>query len=462
MMRTLKHRFLFVPGLIALWLFPLLLNGAEALTDALLSDSERWSCSAADFLSHYPDRGFSFVDGGTVAKSNSQELSFLGFPSWETRVYFAAAGITRIEISLYNKGDAGELSQEAFKELIDKIGERLHELTGSRGITGKVSNDRPNYYVNRRSWRMNDIGVQVEWAFVNAHRSNRTLQPFRAEFVKVLLVPARAGSLSGQPSATPDWANRISGRLLLKNVEQNGAGDLWVTGVPMVDQGQKGYCAAAASERVLRYYGWQGDQHEIAQLADTAAQGGTSLEGMIKAVEVVGKRYQLTGKTLLDPGGDRSFEKSSFYKLIELYNRRAKGSSAEAVNYMDYCDIMPGNVKMVNIMRIFEAMDADVLKEAMLSRRQDYARFEQDITNYLKQGVPLFWACIVGKYPENPELGQSGAFGHIRLIIGINAREKELLYSDSWGPAHALKRMPLENAWAMTFGLSVIKPRDVR
>jgi hypothetical protein len=80
----------------------------------------------------------------------------------------------------------------------------------------------------------------------------------------------------------------------------------------------------------------------------------------------------------------------------------------------------------------------------------------------VKQGVPLFWACIVGKYPENPDLGKKGAFGHIRLIIGINTKEKEIIYSDSWGPRHALKRMSVEDAWAMTFGMSVLKPRDVR
>jgi len=68
----------------------------------------------------------------------------------------------------------------------------------------------------------------------------------------------------------------------------------------------------------------------------------------------------------------------------------------------------------------------------------------------------------VGKYPENPPIGQEGAFGHIRLIIGYNAKTQEVLYSESWGPAHALKRLPLDEAWAMTFGLTVLKPRDVR
>ena len=435
---------------------------ADSLPDLLIASPELWSCDPAVFLQKYSSLRFAPVDGERVVKSNSTDITFRGFKVWETRVYFDGDNISRVELSLYNKGDAGDLKQDLFKKMIDDLCDSLTTLTGSRGVTGKVSNDRPNYYVNRRSWKIDDTGVQVEWAFVNAHRSNRIMQPFRAEFIKVLLAPARAGSISGKPEGRPDWAKRVSGRLLKPNVEQNSAGDIWVTGIPMVDQGQKGYCAAASAERVLRYYGWNGDQHEIAQLADTAAKGGTSLDGMIDAVEVVGKRFELTGKTLVEPGSDQNFEKSEFNRIIELYNREAKKSSATVIDFMNFCDILPNNVRMINIMRIFEEMDAEVLKAARLSQSQDYKRFQQDIQNYITQGVPLFWACIVGKYPENPDLGRNGAFGHIRLIIGMNPRQNEIIYSDSWGPAHALKRMPMEDAWAMTFGMTVLKPRDVR
>ena len=47
----------------------------------------------------------------------------------------------------------------------------------------------------------------------------------------------------------------------------------------------------------------------------------------------------------------------------------------------------------------------------------------------------------------------------MRMIIGYNAKTHEILYSDTWGEAHALKRMKEENAWAMTKGLVVLKPR---
>jgi hypothetical protein len=65
-------------------------------------------------------------------------------------------------------------------------------------------------------------------------------------------------------------------------------------------------------------------------------------------------------------------------------------------------------------------------------------------------------------YPETPPLQQKGAFGHIRMVVGYNDKTGEILFSDSWGPGHELKRVPLDTAWAMTKGLFVLKPRNVR
>jgi len=433
----------------------------SAELDDLISESSLWKNVPGEIMKSYKALGFQFVDGKKIAKSNHAELKFRGFKVWEARIYFESDALSSVELSVYNKGDAGNLSKAEFGKMMEALVANLTELTGSRGRTGKVSNDRANYYINRRLWQMDEIGIRLEWAFVNAHRSGRSMQPFRAEFVKVVLGRKKKSAISGLKKDRPDWARLISGRTLKVNLKQNSAGDIWVDNIPMVDQGQKGYCAAASAERVLRYYGWQGDQHEIAQLADTAAKGGTSLEGMIDALAVVGKRYHLNDKELLKTSRSRSFERGAFYNMIKLYNREAKSKKAAEIDYKNFCN-MQGNTRVINSIRIYEAMDPTILKDSKVSQRQSYAKFQQNISNYVKQGVPLFWACFVGKYPETPDLGKNGAFGHVRLIIGINQKTEELIYSDSWGPRHALKRMPLSNAWAMTFGLTVLKPRDVR
>ena len=451
-----------VMGLSVALLVALRLAAQTAGLNALLDSEELWKKNAEAFMGEYQPLGFAFVDGKKVARSNRPELTFLDCKVWEARVYFEQEALSRVELSLYNKGDAGDMDPEAFKELIAKAGDAISAFAGSKGMTGKTSNDRANYFVNRRQWSKKPVGIQLEWAFVNPHRSERQLMPFRAEFVKVLLVPAKEGGMTAVTSGAPAWANNATARTVKVNVKSNPEGDVWVDHVPMVDQGQKGYCAAASSERLLRYFGRQVDQHEIAQLADTAAKGGTSPEGMVSALDAVGKKYQLDQKDLIRSDSGRSFEKSKFYEMIDQYNRQAKQKKKGLIDYMDFVETTGPNMRTIDTMKIYAAMDAETLKESKVRQAQALEMFRKNIIQYTTQGVPLVWACVVGKFPEKPDLGQQGAFGHIRLIIGFNAKTQEVLYTDSWGAGHELKRLPINEAWTMTFGLTVLKPRDVR
>lgn len=55
-------------------------------------------------------------------------------------------------------------------------------------------------------------------------------------------------------------------------VKREENGDVYISGVPMVDQGDKGYCATATVERCLKYYGIENvDMHKIAELCGTGA-----------------------------------------------------------------------------------------------------------------------------------------------------------------------------------------------
>ena len=428
----------------------------------LLESEAAWKLGPDAFMGEYQALGFALVDGKKAAKSISPELRFLDLKVWEARVYFEQEALSRVELSIYNKGDAGDLDQEAFKELIAKIGDAISAFAGSKGMTGKTSNERANYYVNRRQWSKKPVGIQLEWAFVNAHRSDRQQMPFRAEFVKVLLVPAKEGGAVAVATGGPAWVNTASARTVKVNVKSNPEGDVWVDNVPMVDQGQKGYCAAASAERILRYYGRQVDQHEIAQLADTASKGGTSLDGMVGALDAVGKKYQLDQKDLIRSDSGKSFEKSKFGEMIDQYNRQAKLKKMATIDYMEFAETTGPNTRTIDTMKIYEAMDAETLKESKVRQAQGLEMFRKNIIQYTAQGVPVVWACVVGKYPEKPDLGKEGAFGHIRLIIGYNAKTQEVIYSDSWGTGHELKRLPIGEAWTMTFGMMVLKPRDVR
>ena len=222
-------------------------------------------------------------------------------------------------------------------------------------------------------------------------------------------------------------------------------GDVLIRGVPMVDQGPKGYCAAAVAERLLRYYGKEVDEHEIAQMANTTAGGGTSPQAMIKALR------RISDELKLDVTVHQDFDVYQFEKLIKDYNRSAKTSHASPIQLS-----LAGPIELP---QIYGEMDTDILREARRQQDADMTAFKTTVVKYVDNGVPLAWSVMCGKVPETPPV--HGIGGHMRIIIGYNSRTGEILYSDSWGPGHELKRLPLADAWTMTLGLYTVQPRDI-
>lgn len=211
----------------------------------------------------------------------------------------------------------------------------------------------------------------------------------------------------------------------------------------MVDQGKKGYCAAATSERVLRYYGQDIDQHQIAQLANTTASGGTSHEEMRMALQAIARQYKLRFKTVYD------LEIRDIEKDVRDYNRLAKRKGKRQL----------GELRgMISISGVYGAMDNEVFSEAR-AKQPGFKKFESTIQKAIDSGIPLQWSLLMGIVPEKGLPQSSG--GHMRLIIGYNKKTGEIIYSDSWGAGHERKTMKIDKAWSITTGLYVLHPQGV-
>lgn len=93
------------------------------------------------------------------------------------------------------------------------------------------------------------------------------------------------------------------------------------------------------------------------------------------------------------------------------------------------------------------------------SESRGYAnRFKTHIVKSINAGIPPAWVVILGKIKEKPPIRQA-AGSHMRLIVGYNNDTSEILYSDSWGRGHELKRMKREDAWTITLGLYTLEPQ---
>jgi hypothetical protein len=132
----------------------------------------------------------------------------------------------------------------------------------------------------------------------------------------------------------------------------------------MVDQGQKGYCVVASVERVMRYYGNGVDANELAQIANTTADGGTSFDGMLQALKKVGARLRVRVRSI------EQLEVRGILELVKDYNRAAK--RADAAEIAD-----PG--RMIDVGAIYSAMKPEVLKEARMKDKSGFGRFQRSV-----------------------------------------------------------------------------------
>lgn len=412
--------------------------------DRLTISPSVWNESASDFMLSYTPLGFGYVSQQRdCARSVDKRLTFQGQRVWEALAYFETGAVKRLELSIYNRGDSGALAEATFVQRIKTMSEGLTHWAGNNGNPVEETTKDRGSIVRKHTWIKAPCVVQLTRAYVEPRRQAGENLPFRAEFIKITLSRANGDQQVVKDSTTVNWIPGASTLSIKKNVKKSDTGDVWIDGVPMVDQGEKGYCAAASAERLLRYYGRAVDQHQIAQLADSAAKDGTSLDGMIKALELIGQRFTLDLKPVIKLDWNR------LSHVIEGYNRAAKTAGKPVIEV--------GQV--INVTRVFEEMDAALLRKVMVKQTSELAQFKAQIKASTSAGVPMLWSCIVGKFPEVPPINPPGTYGHMRLIIGFNEKTGDLIYSDTWGAGHELKRIPLEDAWTVTMGLHVLKPR---
>lgn len=410
----------------------------------LFARPANWKQKAAAYHKHLKKDGFRFADEtGRVlyASANRSDILWNGINVYETKIMFGDAGfVERVEISLYNRGDdrkAGGLSAAGLERLLENVRSALRTKMNSTEIE---HTQRRGGYVYTQKFFGASQNAELSWG-VSADPGAARI----AHFVKLTLLPPSAASGTRQPSRMSSRQKRTgASRNVKSNVMRNSRGDVWIKNIPMVDQGQKGYCAVATAERVLRYYGNNVDEHELAQMAGSTADGGTSSSELVKTVRRICSNYSLGYEGILDmaPGTMRSIEEET-----ERYNKTAKRLHEK--------QIAPDAFRQSFYGASGNSISSKVLYEM---RKRDYRRdkFISAVHEHINEGVPIVWGVRIGYYRE-PDIPQAEG-GHIRLIVGYNDKTEEILYSDSWGSRHVLKKMPLDWAFTMTRQMFALKP----
>ena len=417
---------------------------------ALFSDKDAWTEKSEFFAVEHAKDGFVFASEGrdVVNCLRHDTCTWHGMKVWEARVFFDKGGeeerIVRVELSLYNKGDAGLSSMDvpALKEAVAAAAKHIDP--GAKWARPEKSTLRNGAVRYRRAFANAYPAAELVWGLSAPSAGGGR----EVEYLRLTLTPRREAAARPAASSVRKPSGRAGKAKIRDNVTKSPNGDVFIDGVPMVDQGKKGYCAAAVAERVLRYYGNMVDEHEIAQQAGTSATGGTRSSEMKQAVTAIGERNGLGYQEIVSlVAGIGDVEEE-----VERYNKAAK---AEKKPPLSLADFTQGN--MIHVSRLLEAMDGKVVYRMRLKdpRRK---KFMAGVRQQVNAGIPVFWGVTLGIFPERG-VNQQTTGGHMRLVIGYNDKKKEILFSDTWGEGHELKRMPEDWAFAITHDAFFLKPR---
>lgn len=177
-----------------------------------------------------------------------------------------------------------------------------------------------------------------------------------------------------------------------KNVVNNDFGDVYIPNVPMVDQGDKGYCVPATMARVFQYYGVNLDIHYLAKKGNSdpdSDKGGTNPDKLKKSIASVRRHSGLT------------------------YSEFSNLSISKIANYIDKGYPV--------IWSIWSTENLNKVYAFSMENREKY-------TDPEKWRKVLKSVKISGKHNHNE--------GHYILIIGYNNITGEIALSNSWGKGY--------------------------
>lgn len=380
----------------------------EADLDYLMNFSELWRCTPDEFEKKYRPKvvgqqaespQFEWLN---VEKSRARFLRKISsnvdvvltlfgksVPVEEVVVEFMDGRAARATISFYSQGTLKGIPLTDFTNTFRNVGANL----------GRVLNVSPS----NLSASVGQTVKTVNWGWKTAQGIAMLEHNDYA-----------ASGPAGQPEfmrlkvAAPDQGDWIMGRLtagmqptgLAKKITATPEGDVYVLGVPMVDQGSQGYSEIACCQRLFEFMQIPFEKRQLTQLSRLAPLGAKNGASMHYFLGKVDDTFKVALKTHIDPK--------------QLMNNSGDGK-----------------------------------------RRVSQRQFSLLIKQYVDKGIPLIWALELGRFPEEPPLPAEGQTtgGHMRLIIGYNTETNQILFTDSWGAGHELKRMGETEGYEATLGV---------
>jgi hypothetical protein len=320
-----------------------------------------------------------------------------------------------LSVVFANKGDFGsqaESAEDHFKggttASNDALGKAMaHDeaavATALSSVLGEPQTQRFGEGKSRRTIK------RWDW---NGH--SLLLSSEENEYVSLLVVPLDFAEAGGR---TAQMKGDLLKKRLAGSVVHDPNGDVYLSQIPMVDQGPKGYCVPATFERAMRTMGIETDMYLLAMLGGTAAGGGTSVERLLESV------------------------RSSVYRK----GRRTKDDNVRELRIRDVKRYIDEGIPVMWTMKSVEGYNK--------TANENTAK-RKNVTDW-----PAYTLEIAAKAEEITAGEQPDENHHICMIIGYNETTGELVVSDSWGPSYERRWVPVKVAsWASQGSIFMILP----
>ena len=366
----------------------------------ILQDNKLWNDTTAEVAQrlNWP------LESQTETQSGYRDYPSAKYRIMKVRPYACALyGVngqaTLISIVFANKGDCKFSSvpaknqikaiQDAIerdeKTLVEHISKALGKAKKQSFGTGRNIKER----IRRWDWKGH--------AFLLASQEG--------EYVSLRVMSLEAADNKDRNKKLSDAKLR---KLTTENIITRPNGDVIIDNIPMVDQGPKGYCVPATFERYLRYMQIPADMYLLAMAGQTQIGGGTTLSGIIDAVDGYISSQSRTMKEL-----NETIKVRTVQKFID------KG--------------------LPIIWTMFSSREYNQHANQRTVERQSVTDWEA-------------WRKSTKSIARSTELRQDILSAHACLIIGYNKTTGEIAVSDSWGPSYNERWIAAEQAQQVSQG----------
>ncbi len=329
----------------------------------------------------------------------------------------------RMSISLYNRGDCGVWDNKRFNQVLNQQKAAISSLKrasdpqhSSRFLAGEK--------VSQMLWFFPGYCIALRWS--------------AGEYITLLFTEKNE-----MASIQSELKTDVQSKDLRRNIRRTVGGDRFIS-VPMVAQGDKGYCFSAAVARLLKYYNSSVDLHIAAQILDTTTSG-TSLTSALEGLEKNAQKLKLRVNLVY---ADKTLhEVSKFEKFMQDYNRVAKKQKVDTLPKEEMREFS----RYPDVAHFISLMDRKLFLGLRGERKPGKEALLKTVKEEIDAGRPLIWSVVILKDGETTF--------HARLINGYNESHQKIFFTDSWGAGFEKEEMSLSEAWAIT--TEVIKARPL-